>query len=379
VTGETVVPPIAPATRSVSLTPVPVETREQAVRDVLPAVVRQLPVGVGVIRRDRTIAYHNDEFGRVLRLERDGLPMRAMRRADGTTFGPGDEPVDRVLRTGIPAPRLAVMAMRVDGTVAEAAVTTTPIIEASGDVIGGVLYLEDTSQDRDDVSLREAFIGVLSHELRTPITAIYGGAQLLRNERVTDDVRATVIDDIAAEAEQLHRLIEDLLAIARIERGVTDVATEPVLLQRLARQAAAAEERRWPGRTVTVEAAPDLPAVRADDGYSMQVLRNLISNAVKYSPRSEPVTVSIRADRDEVMVSVHDRGAGFPPETGPDAFRLFYRSPTVAAHVPGTGIGLFVARALIEAQGGRIWLRNRPDGGAEVGFALPRFWLDDID
>jgi signal transduction histidine kinase len=241
------------------------------------------------------------------------------------------------------------------------------------------VYVEGTADDPDDMLLRQAFVGVLSHELRTPITAIYGGTQLLRNEGISAEVRGSIVNDIAAEAERLYRLVEDLLAMARVERGLSDLGVEPVLLQRLARRAGDAEQRRWPGRQVVISAAPDLPAVAADDGYTLQILRNLVSNAVKYSPASEPVVIELRADPDNVRVAVLDRGAGFPSGTGPDAFHLFYRSPAVAAHVPGTGIGLYVARALIEAQGGKIWLRNRPDRGAEVGFSLPIYRVDGQD
>jgi signal transduction histidine kinase len=185
--------------------------------------------------------------------------------------------------------------------------------------------------------------------------------------------RAAVVGAIAAEAEQLHRLVEDLLAIARVERGIAGAGSEPVLVQRLARRAVEAEQRRWPGREFRLEVSSDLPAVRGDESYVTQILRNLLSNAVKHTPPSQAITVAMRADPDDqaITVSVLDRGSGFPPGTGPDAFRLFYRSPAIAAHLPGTGIGLYVARALVEAQGGRIWLRNRVDGGAEVGFSLP--------
>ncbi len=249
------------------------------------------------------------------------------------------------------------------------------------DAKGIASYAEDLIADRDDVALQAAFVGVLSHELRTPITAIYGGTQLLLHDQMSPTARAGVVGDIAAEAEQLHRLVEDLLAIVRVERGISDVGSEPVLLQRLARRAVEAEQRRWPGREVRVEASQDLPAVRGDEGYVTQILRNLISNAVKYGPPSEAVIVSLGADHDgsAITLSVLDRGSGFPPETGSDAFRLFYRSPAIAARMPGTGIGLYVARALVEAQGGRIWLRNRVDGGAEVGFSLPVFESDGAE
>ena len=363
------------------LHPVALPEHDVRIQDVLPDVVRQVPIGVGVLRRDRSIAYHNDELARILLLPADAGPgvvaFGPLCRRDGTAYPRAADPLDVLLRDRRPVVREMVGVRRGDGSTVDASVTITPIVDEASAPVGAVVYVEDLSRERDDLSLREVFVGVLSHELRTPITSIYGGTQLLLTDRMSPDVRASVLQDIAAEAEQLHRLVEDLMAIARIERGLVSAGTEPILLQRLAVEAARSEERRWPGHRVIVEAPVGLPAVAADDGYVTQVLRNLISNAAKYSPVEEPVTVRLGVDVGVVTVRVLDRGPGFPAETGADAFRLFYRNPDVGARVPGTGIGLYVARALVEAQGGRIWLRNRDGGGAEVGFALPLY--DPID
>jgi len=366
---------IEPARTSPPMAPVPVaaDPTDRRVRDVLPAVVRQLPVGVGIMRRDRTLAYHNDELARVLRLDEDvsGPPLPPVRRPDGTVFAGGRDPLDRVFTDGGTLSDRPLIVGRADGSWVATTVKATPIVDPEGVIVGAVLYVEDQTADADDLSLRDAFVGVLSHELRTPITAIYGGTQLLLSDRITDDVRATLVRDVAAEAERLHRLVEDLLAITRLERGLSDARGEPVLLQRLAEQAARAEERGQPGQRIVVDATPGLPAVRADEGFALQIMRNLVAEAVRVSPPTEPVHVTIREVDDTVEVAVLDRGPGFPVDTGPDAFRLFYRSPAVAARASSTGISLFVARALVEAQGGRIWLRNRLGGGAEVGFSLP--------
>jgi|GEM_PF-2924661 len=374
--------PLAP----VPPAPVSLVDGDRRIRDVLPDVLRQVPIGVGVVRRDRSIAYHNDELARILAIDGASgtgavlLKPFAERGAplDRRGPGPADDPLTRLLLDRHPITRQPVRLQRIDGSSVDVRVTMTPIDDDDDDgpVVGAVLYVEDLSDADGDPSLREAFVSVLSHELRTPITFIYGGTQLLLSDRMSAEVRASVIHDIAAEAEHLHRLVEDLMAIARIERGLVRAGADPVLVQRLAALAARSEERRFPGRHVHIVAPADLPAVRADDGYVTQILRNLISNAVKYSPADEPVLVTMQATAESVSVSVLDRGPGFPAETGPDAFRLFYRSPDVAAHMPGTGIGLYVARALVEAQGGRIWLRNRPDGGAEVSFELPLFGPD---
>lgn len=378
-----IVEPRLPALAHPPPLPIPMDDRRHRVRDVLPALLRQVPVGVGVVRQDRVIAYHNDEFGRIHGMT--GVPddatapaLPALREADGSTFAAGEEPLDRLLSSGAAFARRNLVWRRDDGTPVPAAVAGSAIVDAAGSVLGAVLYVEDRTEDLDEASVREAFVDVLAHELRTPMTAIYGGMQLLRADRLPPDLRATVIGDIAAEAEHLHRLVEDLVALARIEHGLTDVRFEPIALQQLVHQAADDESRRWTGHEVVVEAADDLPAARGDDGYVRQILRNLVSNAVKYSPDGSPVVIKLAPGPDGVEVSILDRGRGFPPETGPDAFRLFHRSPAVAAHVPGTGIGLFVARALVEALGGRIWLRNRGDGGAEVGFSLPTYEGEDV-
>ena len=135
-----------------------------------------------------------------------------------------------------------------------------------------------------DQALRQAFVGVLSHELRTPITSIYGGTQLLLREGLSAEMRTSVIRDIAAEAEHLYRLVEDVLAITRVDGDSAAAADEPVLIQHHAMAAAAWEERQSGGRRVIVTTAPDLPAVRGDDGFVAQILRNLIANAVQDSP-----------------------------------------------------------------------------------------------
>ena len=240
--------------------------------------------------------------------------------------------------------------------------------------------MRDVTEARRREAVRETFIGVLSHELRTPVTTIFGGAKLLARSSSTLDEETTrgIFRDIHEEAERLQRLVEDVVALNRFGDEDGEVGAEPVLLQRVIARVVESEEGRWPGVTFATEIAPGLPTVTADPTYVEQVLRNLLSNAAKYGGAGSTVTVvadrnEVDGDGDgqgEVIVRVLDDGPGFPADETSRLFELFYRSPGTAGSASGAGIGLFVCARLIAAMGGRIWAVPREGGGAEFGFAL---------
>ena len=216
------------------------------------------------------------------------------------------------------------------------------------------------------------FAADASHELRTPITTIYAASEVLsRQEReLPEETRRELYEDIKAESQRLERLVEDLLVLTRFERGAMEIGLEPVLVQRVAPAVVAAEQPRWPETEFVVRVPPHVPTVQGETTYIEQVVRNLVTNAAKYSPPGTCVEVCVEEADGEVQVRVLDQGPGVAPDEAPRLFELFYRSEATAAHVKGAGIGLFVSKQLIEAMGGRIWARPRPDGGAEFGFAL---------
>jgi two-component system sensor histidine kinase KdpD len=237
------------------------------------------------------------------------------------------------------------------------------------------VFMRDITEARRSRIMRDAFIGVLSHELRTPVTSIYGSSKLLARTGSTleEETRQDVLADIESESERLFRLVEDLLVLARFERGAGRVGQEPLLLQRVVPIVVRSERSRWPGTSFETEIAPGLPTVQGEPTYVEQVLRNLLSNAAKYGGDSGRVQVVVEALEDEVEVRVLDEGPGFPAEESSRLFELFYRSPLTSAKAGGAGIGLFVCKRLIEAMGGRIWARPGDRGGAEFGFTLKVF------
>lgn len=227
--------------------------------------------------------------------------------------------------------------------------------------------------ERQANALRDAFIGVISHELRTPITTIYGLTKMLRQRLTTlsPEIQAQAIEDVEAEADRLYRLVEDLLVLSRAERGYVESAMDPILVTHVLRRVVDAEATRWPTRRFIMESRGDLPPVLGEETYVEQVVRNLLTNAAKYSEAGSSITVTASAANGEVIVSVVDEGVGISDDDAARVFDLFYRSPLVERKAAGAGIGLFVSRQLVEAMSGRIWARGRPEGGSEVGFALP--------
>lgn len=233
--------------------------------------------------------------------------------------------------------------------------------------------ISDISWRYEAEQIRDRFIGVLSHELRTPITSIFGGAQVLlkRWDDLATETRAELIADVAGEADRLQRMVENLLILARVERGAGLADVSPVLLQRLVPAVASREGSSWPAMDLRLEVSEDLPPVAADDASIALILRNLISNAGKYAGPTAAVRVTVDADgTDSVAVRVHDDGPGLDVDDGDQLFRLYVRGDSSVA-LPGSGIGLFVCRELIVAMGGRIWATTVPSGGAEFGFSLP--------
>jgi PAS domain S-box-containing protein len=235
-----------------------------------------------------------------------------------------------------------------------------------------IVLLRDVTEARQRQAVRDTFIGVLSHELRTPVTTIYAGSKVLARSagKLDPDVERGVFEDIHVEAERLHRLVEDVIALTRFGEEEGDVGNEPVLLQRVLPGVVRSEELRWPGVTFDLRVPSGIPTVVADPTYVEQVVRNLLSNAAKYGGAGSIVETVVEAGDGEVLVRILDNGPGFPDEEADRLFELFFRSPSTAGSASGAGIGLFVCARLIRAMGGRIWARPRETKGAEFGFSL---------
>ena len=245
-----------------------------------------------------------------------------------------------------------------------------PIHDDAGRVTSWAGINLDITDRKDAEAFREAFAGIMAHELRTPITSINAASTLLSRAGLDEARKADLLDDIVQESDRLRRLVEDLVVLARAERGTIQVHTEPVVLVHVLDKVCGQERARWPDRRIDFRVEGYVPVVRAETPLVEQVLRNLIGNAAKYSPGGEPIEVVSDALGDQVRIRVLDRGPGVDPAEVDRLFDLFYRSERTS-RTSGSGIGLFVVRRLVESMDGTIWARPRDDGsGAEFGFSL---------
>jgi two-component system sensor histidine kinase KdpD len=212
----------------------------------------------------------------------------------------------------------------------------------------------------------------VSHELRTPVTTIFGNARLLQTHaaELDDDVRASMIADIATDAARLHSIIENLLHLTRLGAG-SRLELEPQVLDRLVEQTVGSFAARNPDRTIVLASERPHAIVEGDETYITLLLENLLNNAVKYSPPVSPVEVEIATKGDEVIVEVLDRGIGLEDVDCDRLFEPFFRAEPARTAANGLGIGLALCSRIVAALGGRIWARPRDGGGATVGFALP--------
>lgn len=227
---------------------------------------------------------------------------------------------------------------------------------------------ESLAREREAREAAEAFMAVMSHELRTPVTTIYGTASLLIRDPQRPDMRE-LLEDIEDEAERLLRIVDDLLVLSRVERGVVVLTPEPIVLRHLVTDVLATIRRRYPAARFDLEGTVHTPAL-ADATALRQVVHNLLTNAAKYAGASGPIVVRLSETSGWVVVDVLDQGPGLGSQPE-DLFQLFYRSPSAARLAPGSGIGLYVARQLIHAMGGAIEAGTRPEGGAHFMVRLP--------
>lgn len=245
----------------------------------------------------------------------------------------------------------------------------------SDELAGLAMRFNQMAEKLDQVeSMRRRLIGDVSHELRTPLTAIKGSMEGLMDGVLP--ANGETFQQIHAEADRLNRLVDDLQELSRVEsrayqldfRSLDASSLVQTVTKRLASKA---ESKRI---SLDLELTADLPPILADEDRAIQILTNLTGNALQYTPEGGSVTIIAKQINAEIQISVHDTGVGIPSEHLPHIFDRFYRVDKSRSRQGGggSGIGLTIARALVEALGGRIWVESVGDGnGSTFTFTLP--------
>ncbi len=223
--------------------------------------------------------------------------------------------------------------------------------------------------------LRAEVMATLSHELRTPLAAIKGYSTALLLEEVDwpNEKRREFLGLIDEECENLQTMINDILDSSIIDVGQLALDYQPIRLEHLASEVASEMQNRTEVHHIVVDFPPGFPIVDVDPRRIKQVLRNILDNSVKYSPEGGLVMVRGEVRPSDVVVSIADQGVGISPEDLIPLFEKYFRVKSATGfHVPGTGLGLPVARAIVEAHEGRIWAESKVSEGTTLYFSIPR-------
>jgi two-component system, NtrC family, sensor histidine kinase KinB len=246
--------------------------------------------------------------------------------------------------------------------------------DPAGVVAGRIFAFRDVSAERRVEQMKSDFVSTVSHELRAPLTSIYGFAETLlrRDVLFVEEERQTFLGYIASEAQRLTSIVDTLLSVARLDAGDLHVELAPTDVRSVVTEVVtSAEQATANGHRFVVDVPEEPLAASADREKLRQVLANLVDNAVKFSPEGATVTVEARRAGTAVEVRVVDEGIGVPADERERIFRKFHRAEGSRRGRPGTGLGLFIARGLVGAMGGRIWVDSAEGRGSSFAFELP--------
>lgn len=352
----------------------------------LDALLDSAADGIIILNADLTIERVNDAFERIYGKTHDELVNMPHDDVIRWAGDPQGSTLDEAIANGWPLTPNA--ALYVEGDLERefppslpVGVTYAPLVSPDGKLRNIIVSVRDITHFRTADEIKATFISIVSHELRTPVALIKGYASTLRRDDAKWDKHTindslTVIED---EADRLSRMIDDLLDASRLQAGGLTLNRADVSLPSLAKRIAERFSTQSKNHTIVTDFPEKFPVVLADETRIEQVLANLVSNSLKYAEKGE-IRISGAVYPGQVVMCVSDEGAGIEAKDLPHIFDRFYRSTKAVKQTKGAGLGLYLARAIVEAHGGRIWAdtstgsvhRPKPDVGARICFSLPR-------
>jgi PAS domain S-box-containing protein len=336
--------------------------------------------------KERSTAIIENIADGIVAVDRDGHVVLWNRAAEEITGVPQEEALGRtptqVLRRRLEADDDTTGGNRLvsisrGGDEVWLSLTEAVMRDPAGQVAGRIFAFRDISADRYVEEMKSDFVSAVSHELRSPLTSIYGFAETLLRQDVLfgEEERRTFLSYIASESERLTVIVDALLNVARLESGDLQVTLNPVDVNAVVAEvvSTAEETAGLNGHSFVVDLPTEPVTAEADGDKLRQILGVLLDNAVRYSPEGGTVTVAARRNDKTVEIEVADEGIGIPTNEQERIFRKFYRAEGAAGArgTGGTGLGLFIARGLVSAMGGRIWVSSAEGEGSRFAFELP--------
>jgi two-component system, NtrC family, sensor histidine kinase KinB len=331
------------------------------------AIIENIADGIVAVDRDGEVVLWNraaEEITGVPRNEALGrTPTQLLRRTlEGDDDAPGGNRLVSINR---------------GGEEVWLSLTEAVMRDPAGQVAGRIFAFRDISADRYVEEMKSDFVSAVSHELRSPLTSIYGFAETLLRQDVLfgEEERRTFLGYIASESERLTAIVDALLNVARLDSGDLQVNLNAVDVNAVVVEAVSSAEEGagMNGHRFVIELPTEPVAAEADGDKLRQILGVLLDNAVRYSPEGGTVTVAARRNDQTVEIEVADEGIGIPAHEQERIFRKFYRAEGGGGPrgTGGTGLGLFIAQGLVLAMGGRIWVSSAEGEGSRFAFELP--------
>lgn len=344
----------------------------------LDALLDSAADGILILNADLTIERVNDAFERMFGKTHDELVNQSHDDVICWVRPPQGSTLNEAIANGWPLTPNATL--YVEGDLERSlppplpiGVTYAPLLSPDGKLRNIIVSVRDITHFRTADEIKSTFISIVSHELRTPVTLIKGYASTLRRDDARWD-KATISESLAVieeEADRLSKMVDDLLDASRLQAGGLSLNRADISLPMLAKRVAERFTSQSNTHTIIAQFPDKFPIILADETRLEQVISNLVSNALKYAPKGEiRITGTVRPE--QVIVCVSDEGPGIEAKDLPHIFDRFYRSTKAVKHTKGAGLGLYLARAIVESHGGRIWADPKPDSGARICFSLPR-------
>jgi two-component system, OmpR family, phosphate regulon sensor histidine kinase PhoR len=339
-------------------------------RNLSAAILGSMVEGVAVVNAGERLVFANPGFASILGLDIPPVAGSSLLEVVRQT-----ELIGAVRRVLAGEPR--VEAEIVTGTLRQHYFAATVASVRAGETSGAVIVLHDITELRKLERVRRDFVANVSHEFRTPLTAIQGFAETLIGGAIDDSQnRGRFLAIILEHSRRLARLTEDLLRLSQMDAEQLELEIRAVSVPQLIESCYEPAQRRAAekGLTLSLNLPSQLPDVAADNRRLQEVLQNLLDNAIQYTLPDGKIVLSAEARGDEVIFTVADTGIGIPQADQPRIFERFYRVDVARSReAGGTGLGLSISKHLIEAQGGRIWVESEAGVGSKFHFAVPVF------